>query len=107
LQNKPLKWQDDGKLVVFTFEKPQKKNKYKKGGGADNIIAELQTFSLTENKQRILLYALVVLFLFFIIVTEVANAVRLGVYVMRMSASDYEGPALPDLVTDRAISVYK
>jgi len=27
LQNKPLKWQDDGKLVVFTFENPQKKNK--------------------------------------------------------------------------------
>jgi len=46
-------------------------------------------------------------FFIFIIVTEVTNAVRLGVYVMRMSASDYEGPALPDLVTDRAISVYK
>jgi len=53
--------------------------------GADNIIAQRQTFSLTENRKQATHFSLrSCRIIFFIIVTEVANAVRLGVYVMRV-----------------------
>lgn len=118
MQNKPFKWQEAEAALarVYIRKTPtSQQNQQQKDiqteavgwGLADNIIAERQTFSLTENKQRIFLYGLVAVSVF-IIVTEVANAAQRGVYVMRMSGQRLRGScSVSDFVTDLAISLNK
>lgn len=79
---------------MFTFEKPQRKvnTKRKKNqslvekevGGRQYNCTATDFLPYRKQKTSNAFFSTLLSYYFFIIVTEVANAVRLGVYVMRV-----------------------